>query len=106
MSGAWMGAEREEWQNLLCGYSAAPGELYCDRDASWHGLRFNGGDLIAMEACDEHAQVIRELCDYVHPLVHPCCIPGALFRWPENECFTDWDERAEFRQAVTAGARE
>jgi len=28
-----------------------------------------------------------------------------MFRWPENECYADWDERSEFAQAqiLTAG---
>ena len=34
--------------------------------------------------------------DYVHPLKHPCGLPGSVFRWPENECYMEWDESAEF----------
>ena len=25
-------------------------------------------------------------------MTHPCGIPGSHFRWPENECFTEWDD--------------
>jgi hypothetical protein len=62
-------------------------------------------DLIAMESCDEHVPIMRQVADYVHQLVHPCGIPDSMFRWPENECYTDWDESAEFAAEVTEQAR-
>lgn len=103
---AWVGAEREEWQSSICGFAPSPEALHCDRDAAWHGIRFEAdGDMVAMDCCDEHLPVMKELCDYVHELVHPCNIPGSMFRWPENECHTDWDELSEFTQAVAVIAR-
>jgi hypothetical protein len=105
VSGAWVGKEREEWQHFICGHSATPEALHCDRDAAWHGMRFEAdGDMLAMSSCDEHKPILEYLCDYVHLLAHPCGIPGAMFRWPENECYTDWAETAEFAQLATAGA--
>ena len=89
------GPLREEWQIFLCGHAAAPGALHCDRDATWHG--FTVDDRTAritamMESCDEHLPYMKLSADYVHPLQHPCGIPGSKFRWPENECYTEWDE--------------
>jgi hypothetical protein len=101
----WIGPAREEWQIAICGFSPSPEALHCDRDATWHGIRFDGEDLIAMSCCDEHLPIAKALCEYVHAHVHPCGIPGSMFRWPENECYTDWDEQAEFTQAqLMAGA--
>lgn len=102
MSGASIGEPTEEWRHFLCCYSPYPGAPKCQCDATWHGIVIDDGegDLIAMESCDEHVAIMRELCDYVHSLEHPCGIPGSKFRWPENECYADWDEQAEFTQAV------
>lgn len=103
---AWVGAEREEWASFTCGFAPSPEALHCDRDAAWHGMRFEaGGDMLAMECCDEHLPVMKQVADYVHPLEHPCGIPGSVFRWPENECYTDWDEQSEFVQLMAVDAR-
>lgn len=104
MSAAWIGGPTEEWRHFLCCYSDAPGELKCQRDATWHGIVIDdgNGELVAMKSCDEHKPIMEWLCDYVHQLVHPCGVPGSMFRWPENECYTDWDEAAEFAAESTA----
>jgi hypothetical protein len=39
--------------------------------------------------------------DYVHRIQHPCGIPGSKFRWPDNECYTEWDEGSEFAALVS-----
>ncbi|MGH6654065.1 MAG: hypothetical protein ACRDVE_02535 [Actinocrinis sp.] len=105
MSGAWIGGETESWLIALCSYSPAPGEPHCARDATWHGIEEAEPDLIGMACCDGHLSIMRTLADYVHPLVHPCEIPGAEFRPPENKCFTEWNEQSEFSQvAESAGA--
>lgn len=101
----WVGAEREEWQHFVCGFAPSPEALHCDRDVVWHGMRFDGDEMAAMGCCAEHLPVMKALCDYVHEHVHPCGIPGSMFRWPENECYVDWNETAEFSQVMTsAGA--
>ena len=100
MSGPWIGPETPPWRTALCSYSLKPGEPHCTRDATWHGMMFDGDDVVPMECCDEHKPIVEALCDYVHP----CGIPGSLFRWPENECITEWSEQSEFSQLVTAGA--
>lgn len=104
----WVGEEREEWQSFHCGYAAAPDAIHCDRDVVWHGIRFEtaDGDLLAMGSCDEHKPIIDQLCEYIHAHVHPCSIPGSMFRWPENECYLDWDELAEFQAAEVTMAGE
>lgn len=100
-----IGEESESWRIGLCAYSDAPGEPHCTRDARWHGIKeADGGNLIGMPACDEHLPIMRTLANYVHRLVHPCDIPEAEFRWPENACFLDWDEQAEFAAALPVGA--
>jgi hypothetical protein len=45
--------------------------------------------------------------DFMHPQQHPCGIPGSRFRWPENECYTDWDESelTEFADSGVVNAR-
>jgi hypothetical protein len=101
MSGPWIGPESEPWRTALCSYSLKPGEPHCTRDATWHGMKFDGDDVVPMESCDEHKPIVEALCDYVHPYVHPCGIPGSLFQWPENECITEWAEQSEFTQALT-----
>jgi hypothetical protein len=102
-----LGPELPEWAVYVCGYSASPADVICGRDATWHG--FVLGDprwgIAMMESCDGHLPQMKATADYVHPLVHPCGIPGSQFRWPENECFMDWDEAAELAAAgVLAGA--
>lgn len=105
MSGAWIGPETESWRTGLCDYSSEPGQPHCTSDATWHGMKIGETDLIPMESCDSHLPIMLELVDYAHPLVHPCGIPGSLFRWPENECFTEWSESAEFAAEVLERAR-
>lgn len=93
-----MGAELDEWMIYVCGYSPSPAELICGADATWHGFVLDDPfkHVIAMmECCDEHLARMKVTADYVHPLKHPCGIPGSRFRWPENECYTEWDEAAE-----------
>jgi hypothetical protein len=100
----WRGESREEWQIFICGFQASRDAMHCDQDSAWHGFAVGDHGIKAMmTSCDEHADAMRQVAEYVHPLVHPCGIPGSMFRWPENECYTDWDEQAEFTQALTAG---
>ena len=90
----WLGPPRDEWALYVCGYAPEPGGLHCNRDATWHGLVLDDpAEHIAamMESCDDHLPQMKLSADYVHPITHPCCIPGSRFRWPENECYTDWD---------------
>jgi hypothetical protein len=100
----WLGPPREEWTVYLCGYSNVPGEPHCNRDATWHGIvlddqaeRFTA----MMVSCDGHLRQMKLSADFAHPLVHPCCIPGSTFRWPENECYTDWNESELVAEALT-----
>lgn len=108
MSRAWIGEETEPWRVALCSYAPAPGEPHCTRDATWHGAQLDAsadGDIVTVPSCDEHLPIMRGLVDCVHPYVHPCGIPGTEFRWPENRCFAEWDDRSEFAQvAESAGA--
>lgn len=100
-----MGGERDEWLTSLCGFSPKPGDLSCNADAAWHGMVVGGSEVTeAMACCDGHLAIMAAVAEYVHPLVHPCGIPGSMFRWPENECYTEWSELSEFVQALTAGA--
>ena len=101
-----MGGTRAEHLIFLCAFAPTPADLSCNADATWHGLVIGDEAVEAMMCCDAHLAVMAAIAHYVHPLVHPCGIPGSLFRWPENECYTDWDE-AEFVTAeasVSAGA--
>lgn len=93
----WIGPPRDPEMKYFCGFAPRLGDLHCNRDVTWHGIKFDeNGDIIAVSSCDLHQDVITDICEYVHPHVHPCGIDGAIFRWPENECFIDWDENAEF----------
>jgi hypothetical protein len=97
----WVGAERDPQESYLCGFASSPESLHCNRDAAWHGIRFDiDGEMLSMECCDEHKPSMEALCDYVHQLTHPCGIPGSMFRWPENECYTEWFEQSEFTQVA------
>ena len=53
-----------------------------------------------MMSCDDHLRQMKLSADFVHPLKHPCGLPGSTFRWPENECYMEWDETAEFAEAA------
>jgi hypothetical protein len=100
-----LGEPLPEWAVYVCGYSGAPSEPLCGQDAAWHGFVLDGlaERIVAMmECCDDHLHRMKLTADYVHPLKHPCGIPGSRFRWPENECYTDWDEQAEFARAAEA----
>jgi len=62
----------------------------------WHGivLPTDSLDHIAgLPCCDPHLAVARLTADYVHPLVHPCCLPGSDFVEQQNVCVLRWDER-------------
>lgn len=101
-----LGELRDEWAVYVCGYSPAPGELHCNRDATWHGFVLDdpAERIVAMmESCDDHLHRMKLSADFVHPLQHPCGIPGSSFRWPENECYTDWDETAELGAMAEIG---
>ena len=92
------GEPREEWESWVCGYSPTPADPVCHRDATWHGFVLDdpAQRIIAMmSSCDDHLPQMKLTADFTHPLRHPCCIPGSRFRWPENECYTDWDESLE-----------
>jgi len=100
---AWLGDVRSAQEHYICGFAAGPGDLHCNRDATWHGVLLNDdctAIVAMMESCDGHLPAVRLSADYVHPLVHPCAIPGSRFCWPENECVLDWDEQAEFPAAA------
>ncbi len=95
----------EEWENWVCGYSATLADPVCHRDATWHGLVLDDPAehvVAVMSSCDDHLRYVKLTADFTHPLKHPCGIPGSWFRWPENECYTDWDEAG--LAAVTACA--
>ena len=103
-----MGKELPEWAVWVCGYSAVSGDPICGADATWHGFVLDDPlkRIVAMmESCDEHVHRMSVTADYIHPLKHPCGIPGSKFRWPENECYMEWDETTEFAaEAQLAGA--
>jgi hypothetical protein len=102
----YIGDERPEWTTGLCGYAPKPGDLECNADVEWHGLLFDeAGELQSMGCCDAHLPIMKAVSDYVHRHQHPCGIPGSMFRWPENYCYTDWDEAelTSAAQLVTAG---
>jgi len=105
MSVPWIGGERDGQLTSLCGFSPKPGDLSCNADVKWHGMVVGPEVVNSMASCDGHLAFMTVLAEYVHPYVHPCGIPGSLFRWPENECFTEWDEQSEFTRALAkAGA--
>ena len=89
---AFLGDLRDEWQSGLCGYASSPDGFHCDRDFTWHGFLVDDDIVAKMSSCDEHLPLMRLSANYVHPVQHPCKVPGSWFRWPENECFTEWDE--------------
>jgi hypothetical protein len=95
-----LGREREEGKRWSCGWTdLSVNEPLCHRDATWHGVVLpDPGEQAApaMSVCDEHLPPMQLLADYVHPFKDPCGTPGSSFRWPENECYIDWDEAAEF----------
>jgi hypothetical protein len=103
----YLGDVRDEREKWSCGYATAPERTHCLRDATWHGFLLDdpAERIVAMmSSCDGHLGHMKLSADYVHPMKHPCGIPGSSFRWPENECYTEWDEAAEFTAAelVTA----
>lgn len=96
-----LGKPLPEWAVWVCGYASA--DVICGRDATWHGFVLDDpvAHIVAMmECCDEHLARMKLTADFVHRLKHPCGIPGSQFRWPENECFTDWDAQAEFTESM------
>jgi hypothetical protein len=93
-----LGESREPWENWVCGYSPTPADLVCHRDATWHGFVLNdpAQRIVAMmSSCDDHLPQMKLTADFAHRLQHPCAIPGSSFRWPENDCYIDWDVPAE-----------
>ena len=89
---------RDPAENWSCGYEphGLIGVWVCLKPATWHGFQLNqdGTSIVSMmAACDDHKALMSFSADYVHAMVHPCAIPGSMFRWPENECHIDWDER-------------
>lgn len=104
--GAFTSTERPEWAVGQCGHLTSRGEtLHCNKDGTWHGMMIGGSKITAMMvSCDDHAADMRLSADYAHELVHPCCIPGSVFRWPENECVTEWSAAAEFAALQEATA--
>ncbi|SRR5258708_11187701 len=99
-----LGRELPESAIFTCGYTPGHPDGYtiCARDALFHGVVLDDPvqKIIAMMwCCDEHLHRMKLTADYVHEVKHPCGIPGSQFRWPENYCFTDWDEQAEFAEA-------
>ena len=98
-------ASREPSACWACGHQSDENGPHCDREATWHGFAIRGHKIDAMMAsCDDHLERLKANADYVHPMAHPCAIPGSVFRWPENECVIEWDDAAEFAAASTAQA--
>jgi hypothetical protein len=99
----FLGPPREEWQNWSCGFMVTPGAgIHCNRDSVWHGFVLDDpaeNIMAMMNCCDDHLPYMKLSADYVHSLKHPCGIPGSCFRWPENYCYTEWDETEEFTVA-------
>ena len=90
-----LGEPREEWESWVCGFAMTRADPACHLDATWHGFVLDdpAEQIVAMmSSCDDHRRYMALSADFIHPLQHPCCIPGSMFRWPENECYTDWDE--------------
>lgn len=80
--------------NWTCGFSPT-GILECLDEAVWHGFRLTPDGLSIesmMAACVTHKPKMAARCDYVHPMDSPCGVAGSRFRWPENECYVEWDE--------------
>lgn len=103
----YLGPARDSWQSWVCGYARTPGDPVCDADAAWHGFVLDdpAERIVAMmSSCDRHLRKMKLSADFVHLMRHPCAIPGSRFRWPENECYTDWDEAAEFTVLAEAVA--
>jgi len=97
----FLGPPRSEQEHWVCGHQAHPDAIHCNRDVVWHGMALDGERITAgMASCDEHLPHMKLSADYVHPHQHPCGVPGSMFRWPENECYLDWDE-AELLAAGT-----
>jgi hypothetical protein len=93
-----LGEPREEWESWVCGFSLTPADLVCHAEAAWHGFVLDDpaqAIVAMMSCCDDHLRYMKLTADFVHPLEHPCAIPGSMFRWPENECYTEWDEASE-----------
>jgi hypothetical protein len=93
-----MGKPRGEWESWVCGFSVTPADPVCHLDATWHGFVLDDpaeAIVAMMSSCDDHLGHMKLTADFVHPLQHPCGIPGSRFRWPENECYTDWDGEHE-----------
>ena len=99
-----MGGLRDDQLTALCGFAPKPGELSCNADVKWHGMVVGPEFVEAMACCDAHLPIMEAIAEYVHPHVHPCSIPGSLFRWPENECYTDWNEAELTANAMLAAA--
>jgi hypothetical protein len=102
-----LGKPRGEREAFLCTYAPAAGEMACHRDATWHGFVLGDpAEKIAamLECCGEHLPQMKLTADFTHQMQHPCGIPGSKFRWPENECFTEWDELAELAAMAGIGA--
>lgn len=96
--------KRIAWQ---CHYSPAPGTPLCLDEATWHGIvmpahgRPEGAGL---PCCDYHLPQMRLTAEYVHELVHPCCLPDARFIEAANACRLDWDETPLLTGAAEAVA--
>lgn len=91
----FIGAPRDEQESWTCGFMEDPQAIHCSRDVTWHGMAIDvDGEhvALAMACCDEHLPQMKLSADWMHPHQHPCGIPGSWFRWPENECYLDWDE--------------
>lgn len=100
--GARQDDTRISWQ---CHYSPAPGIPLCLAEAKWHGIVVNGSDGFdhaGLPCCDHHLPQMRLTADYVHELVHPCCLPDAKFDEDTNRCRLDWDETPLFVGATEA----
>lgn len=104
---SYIGEQRPEWTAGLCDYAPKPGELNCNVDAEWHGIKLEDDQpdtAVGMSSCAAHLPIMRSVADFVHRHEHPCDIPGATFCESENKCRLDWDEAAEFTAAKAMAA--
>lgn len=89
-----MGTMRPAAENWSCGYEPEPKNWVCAKPATWHGFRLteDGKEIASMMAsCDDHLIDMGKRTDYRHPMKSACGLPGSRFKWPENECYLDFD---------------
>lgn len=87
----YIGPERDSRHGWKCGY--APLGTCCDKEVAFHGVTVSAEPELrySFGVCAEHLMELPPECDYVHPHVTPCGIPGALFIIAENTCRIEFD---------------